>query len=124
MEELKLGKWGTVRTVPPNLATCFEMVVSWTHCGDDMAQLARICSASIGAIANERLPKYRPSVHKPSEYGHICLNVMLENGIDTGSILQNGTRILQYMSEQLPRTEDVDDKADFLSQTRPEDSDG
>jgi hypothetical protein len=124
MDVIKLGKWGTVQTAPPNMATCFEMVVSWTHCGDDMAQLARICSSAIGAVAQERLPKYRPSVHKPSEYGHICLNVMLENGIDSGSILRTGTRILQYMSEQLPNTEDVDDKADFLSETPPEDFDG
>ena len=124
MKNINLGKWGDVQTSPPNLATCFEMVVSWTHCGDDVAQLARICSAAIGAVCKERLPRYRPSVHKPSEFGHICLNEMLQNGIDSGTILRNGTEILQYMSKQLPSAEDVDSEADFLSEQPPEDSDG
>lgn len=124
MDDMNLGKWGVVRTSPPNMATCFEMVISWTNCGDDMAQLARICSGAIGAVAKERLPKYRPSLHKPSEYGHICLNIMLENGIDSGTILRTGTAILQEMSKQLPGTEDVEDEADFLSEPPREDSDG
>ena len=123
MENIKLGKWGDVKTSPPNLATCFEMVVSWTHVGDDVAQLARICSAAIGAVCTERLPRYRPSVHKPSEFGHICLNSMLENGISSAIILQKGTEILQYMAKQLPNTEDVDSEADFLSEQPPEDLD-
>ena len=124
MDEMNLGKWGTVKTSPPNMATCFEMVISWTSCGDDMAQLARICSAAIGAIAKERLPKYRPSLHKPAEYGHICLNAMLENGVDSGVILRTGTKVLEYMLAQLPKTEDVEDESDFLSEQRPEDFDG
>lgn len=124
MDTINLGKWGNVKTTPPNLATCFEMVISWTNCGDDMAQLARICSAAIGAMAKERLPQYRPSIHKPSEYGHICLNKMLENGIATGIILETGTKILQYMSKQLPSADDVEDEADFLSEPPPEDLGG
>lgn len=121
MEVMELGKWGTVKTSSPNMATCFEMVISWTNCGEDLAQLARICSAAIGAIAKERFPKYRPAIHKPGEYGHICLNLMLENGIDSGVILRTGTKVLEYMLLQLPKTEDVEDEADFLSEQPPED---
>ena len=81
-----------------------------------MAQLARICAGAIGAVLAERLPRYRPSVHKPSEYGHICLNKMLENEISSSAILRTGTEILQYMSKQIPTEDDVEEEADFLSE--------
>ena len=121
METIQLSKWGTVKCTPPNMATCFEMVISWTNCGDDMAALARICAAAIGANITTRLPRYRPAVHKPSEYGHICLNEMLEAGIDTGTILRTGTALLQEMSKALPTADEVEDTANFLLEPHPED---
>ena len=115
-ERIDLGKWKQIRTQTPNVATCFEFVISWTNSGEDMAQLARICAGAIGAVLAERLPRYRPSVHKPSEYGHICLNKMLENEISSSAILRTGTEILQYMSKQIPTEDDVEEEADFLSE--------
>ena len=120
-ERIDLGKWKQVRTQVPNVATCFEFVISWTNSGEDMAQLARICSGAIGAVLAERLPRYRPSVHKPSEYGHICLNRMLENDIPSSVILKKGTEILQYMSEQIPSEKEVEEESDFLSEPTRDD---
>ena len=111
---LTLANWGKVAAQCPNLATCLEFVISWTNAGDDIALLARICSGAIGAVSKTRLPSYRPSVHKPSEYGHICMDKLIQAGMDIGMILKVGTKVLQYLSTQLPKEEEVEREADFF----------
>ena len=113
-----LAKWGNVDAHCPNLATCLEFVMSWTNAGDDIASLSRICAGAIGAVARTRLPAYRPSVHKPSEYGHICLDRLLQAGMDIGMILKVGTKVLQYFSEQLPKEDEVEREADFFPEQK------
>tara|TARA_X000000950_G_scaffold51657_1_gene61109 strand:- start:672 stop:1043 length:372 start_codon:yes stop_codon:yes gene_type:complete len=111
---LKLSKWGTVSAQCPNLATCLEFVSSWTSATGDIAVLTRICAGAIGAVAKSRLPAYRPSVHKPSEYGHICLDRLLSAGMTLSSILKVGTKVLQYLAEQIPKEDEVEEEADFF----------
>jgi hypothetical protein len=111
---LKLAKWGTVSAQCPNLATCFEFVTSWTSATGDIALLARICAGAIGAVATSRLPAYRPSIHKPGEYGHICLDRLLAAGMTLSTILKVGTKVLQYLAEQIPKEDEVEEEADFF----------
>lgn len=111
---LKLAKWGTVSAQCPNLATCFEFVTSWTSATGDIALLARICAGAIGSVATSRLPVYRPSIHKPSEYGHICLDRLLAAGMTLSTILKVGTKVLQYLAEQIPQEDEVEEEADFF----------
>ncbi len=84
---LQLAKWGKVPARVPNLATCYEFTVSWTSATEDLALLSRICAGAIGVMATQKLPVYRPSMHRPSEYGHICLDKLLAAGMDMSMIL-------------------------------------
>jgi hypothetical protein len=120
--KIDLAKWGEHELSPCSIAISFELVVSWTNATEDIAQLARICAAAIGVTSKSRFPRYRPSVHRPSEYGHICLERLLEAGITSTTILQEGTKILQWMSTQLPTESEVETEADFLPKPPPEDS--
>ena len=65
----KMG--GEIEISSPSLATCFEFVSLWTSESDN-AQLARLCAGSIGVCIDHlaKLPKYRPSRHRASDYGH------------------------------------------------------
>jgi len=119
---LKLAKWGTVAAECPSLATCFEFVTSWTSATGDIAMLARICAGAIGAVSKSRLPAYRPSVHKPSEYGHICLDRLLEAGMTLSTILKVGTKVLQYLAEQIPKEDEVEEEADFFLEAEQDNS--
>ena len=83
-----------------------------------MAQIARITAGAIGIAYPQKLPRYRPSVHRPNEYGHICLEELLKQGIPTGEILRVGTQILQYMSKLIPSEEEITEEMDFLEQER------
>ena len=111
---LKLAKWGKVAAQTPNLATCYEFTVSWTAATEDLALLSRICAGAIGTVATQRLPTYRPSVHKPSEYGHICLDKLLNAGMDMSMILKVGTKVLQHLAKQIPSEDEVEREADFF----------
>jgi hypothetical protein len=119
---LKLAKWGTVEAQCPNLATCFEFVTSWTSATGDIALLARICAGAIGSVSKSRLPVYRPSVHKPSEYGHICLDRLLAAGMTLSTILKVGTKVLQYLADQIPKEEEVEEEADFFLEAEQDSS--
>ena len=111
---LQLGKWGKVPARVPNLATCYEFTVSWTSATDDIALLSRVCAGAIGAVATQRLPTYRPSIHKPGEYGHICLDKLLAAGMTMSMILKVGTKVLQHLSKQMPTEDEVEREADFF----------
>lgn len=111
---LQLANWGKVPARVPNLATCYEFVVSWTSATEDIALLSRICAGAIGAVATQRLPAYRPSMHKPGEYGHICLDKLLGAGMTMSMILKVGTKVLQMLAKQVPTEDEVEREADFF----------
>lgn len=119
---VNLSKWGET-TLSPSLAISFEFVISWTNAGEDLAQIARITAGAIGIAYPHKLPKYRAAVHRPNEYGHICLNALLEAGIPTGEILRVGTEILQFMTTRIPSEQDVESEMDFLEPEREDLSD-
>lgn len=117
---IKISKWGETK-ISPSLAISFEFVISWTNAGEDLAQIARITAGAIGIAYPHKLPKYRAAVHRPNEYGHICLEHLLEAGIPTGEILRVGTEILQHMTKLIPSEQEIEEEMDFL-EPAPEDS--
>lgn len=109
----KLG--GNLETRSPDLATCFEFVSLWSTSSNDTAELGRICAGAIGVSIDHlaKLPKYRPQKHKPSSYGHIVLNRMLELGITPSAIYQEGIKCLTIMTSKIPTSKEVDEKVNF-----------
>ena len=100
----------------PSLATCFEFVSLWSS-EEDNAQLARLCAGSIGVCVDHlaTLPKYRPSRHRAIDYGHNCLNRLLEIGVTPSVIYREGVKCLTHMSTQIPTEKEVNEKANFSS---------
>ena len=115
----KLG--GEIELSSPGLATCFEFVSLWSA-ETDNAMLARLCAGSIGVCLDHtaRLPKYRPIKHRASEYGHLCLDRLLEQGITASVIYEEGIKCLSFMSAKIPTDAEVDERANFFS-TREQD---
>ena len=84
---LDLGPMGQIDTAKPDsLAVAFEFTSLWAG-ENDSSVIARLCAGAIGVYIDKsaRLPKYRPFTHKPLEYGHICLDRLLQ------------ANVLQYM---------------------------
>ena len=110
----KLG--GEIDLSSPNLATCFEFVSLWSA-ETDNAMLARLCAGSIGVCIDHtaRLPKYRPVKHRASDYGHNCLDRLLEQGVTASVIYEEGVKCLSFMSQRIPTETEVDERANFSS---------
>lgn len=110
----KMG--GEIEISSPSLATCFEFVSLWTAESDN-AQLARLCAGSIGVCIDHlaQLPKYRPSRHRASDYGHNCLDRLLELGVTPSVIYSEGVKCLTHMTTRIPTEKEVDEKANFIS---------
>jgi len=115
-ETIKLGKLGTLDLDTPGLATCLEFVTIWATSTEQPAQLARVTAGAIGVCIDHhaKLPKYRPAIHKPGEYGHICLDRLLEYGITSSKIYECGSTCLLAMSKKLPVEEELEETMDFL----------
>ena len=100
----------------PDLGTCLEFVTLWATSSGDSALLARLSAGALGVCIDHtaRLPKYRPAIHKPKDYGHICLNRILEFGIGSGTLYEEGAKALQFMANKLPTDEGIQQQTDFL----------
>ena len=112
---LKLGSWGDLKAeAPQSLATCFEFVSLWAG-EEDHATIGRLCAGALGLYldAHKRLPKYRPLKQKPLEYGYLCLNRLLENGIPPNSIFEAGSLCLIDMAAKIPTEKEVEERENF-----------
>lgn len=125
MEKIQLGKLGEKPIHPPGLGSCLEFVTLWATHGTDPGLLARICSGAIGLCTDKAaiLPKYRPSVHKPLDYGYICMERLLEKGITSSVIYSSGSNCLMLMSKQLPVEEEVEETMGFFPPNQESSSD-
>ena len=110
----KLG--GEIDLSSPSLASCFEFVSLWSA-ETDNAELARLCAGSIGVCIDHtaKLPKYRPSKHRATDYGHTCLDRLLGYGVTASTIYEEGVKCLSFMSQKIPTEEEVNEKANFTS---------
>ncbi len=113
---------GALETRCPDLATCFEFVSLWSTNSSDTAELGRLCAGAIGVSIDHlaRLPKYKPQMHKPSAYGHICLNRMLELNITPSEIYQEGIKCLTVMTSKIPTAAEVTEKVNFSTKDDPD----
>ena len=115
----KLG--GDINLSTPSLATCFEFVSLWSA-ETDNAMLARLCAGSIGVCIDHaaKLPKYRPNKHRASQYGHLCLDRLLGEGVTASVIYEEGIKCLSFMSTKIPTEAEVDERANFSSTQKPD----
>lgn len=115
---IDLGKLGNKETKNPSLGAIMELVTLWASHGEDPSLLARICAGAIGVSIDHHsiLPKYRPAIHKPLEYGHICLDRLLEKGVTSSKIYESGTQLLASMAGHLPQEEIIEETMGFLEQ--------
>jgi len=120
--KVNISKWGgEIELVSPSLATCFEFVSLWTTESDN-AQLARLCSGALGVCLDHtrKLPKYRAGSSNPRDYGHKCLDRLLESGVTASIIYEQGVTALSFMATKIPTEEEVDEKANFSSSPEPD----
>jgi hypothetical protein len=112
----RLGK--NISLQAPDLGTCLEFVTLWATSSGDSALLARLSAGALGVCIDHtaRLPKYKPALHNPKEYGHICLNRLLEYGVTSGTLYEQGARALQFMADKLPTDEGIQQQTDFLAE--------
>ncbi len=105
---------GSITIDSPSLANCFEFVSLWTA-EEDHAQLARICAGAIGICVDHlaKLPKYRASKYRAIDYGHLCLDRLLQMGITASAIYGEGSKCLSHMATKIPTEQEVDEKANF-----------
>ncbi len=117
---INLGKLGNLEITPPGLAPCLEFVTIWATSENNPAILARVSAGAIGVCIDHhaKLPKYRPAVHKPGEYGHICLDRLLEYGVPSSKIYEAGSICLVEMSTRLPQEEELEETMDFFPQSQ------
>ena len=110
----KLG--GEIDLSSPSLATCFEFVSLWSA-ETDNAMLARLCAGSIGVCIDHtaRLPKYRSNKYRASDFGHLCLDRLLGQGVTASVIYEEGIKCLSFMSTKIPTESEVDERANFSS---------
>lgn len=113
---INLGKLAALDIDTPGLATCLEFVTIWATSTGEPAQMARVTAGAIGVCIDHhaKLPKYRPAIHKPGEYGHICLDRLLEYGVPSSKIYEAGTTCLLAMSKKLPQEDELEETMDFL----------
>ena len=112
---IKIGKLGGEQELKtPSLATCFEFISLWST-SSDTALTARLCAGGIGVCLDHlaKLPKYKPAIHKPSDYGHIILDRLLNAGVYPAEIFEEGTKCLSFMATKIPTQEAVEDKINF-----------
>ncbi len=114
--KINLGKLGEKDTKNPSLGAIMEFVTLWASHGEDPSLLARICAGAIGISIDHHsiLPKYRPAIHKPLEYGHICLDRLLEKGVTSNKIFGAGSQLLASMAGHLPQEEAIEDTMGFF----------
>lgn len=115
--KVSISKWGgEIDLSCPSLATCFEFVALWTSESDN-AELARLCSGALGVCLDhtKKLPKYRPGSSSPREYGHKCLDRLLEMGITASVVYEQGVTALSFMASRIPTQDEVEEKANFIS---------
>ena len=119
---LKLRQIGDIEAKKPSLGICFEFVTLWSSAEGDPALLSRVCSGAIGCVIDHaaKLPKYRPALMTPSEYGHICLNRLLEYGAGSTTIFREGSKALSIMATAIPNDENITEEADFLDSKQEE----
>lgn len=112
----RLGKEITLQA--PDLGTCLEFVTLWATSSGDSALLARLSAGALGVCIDHtaRLPKYKPALHNPKEYGHICLNRLLEFGLSSGILYEEGAKALAFMADKLPTDEGIKQQTDFLAE--------
>lgn len=108
-------RFGELQAKAPNLATSFEIVLYWSGSEGNIAQLSRACAAALCIVIDKPpLPKYKPAMHKPDNFGHEALNRLLETGETSDTIFSEGTKALQFLSSQLPTDQETEEAKDFL----------
>ena len=113
--QLDLGPFGQYDTTKPeSLAICFEFTSLWAG-QTDSALIARLCAGAIGIYLDTKaiLPKYRPFDQKPLEYGHKCLDRLLQRGVPPRRIYDAGAKCLADMAIQIPTEQEVKEQANF-----------
>ena len=113
--QLELKKLGTIEArLPKSLATCLDFVSIW---GSDpsRAQLGRLCAATIGVCTDHAkiLPAYPIATGDPIAYGHKIMDRLLGAGIAPAYIYTAGSDLLIQMIDELPKEEEVEQKANF-----------
>jgi hypothetical protein len=121
--EIITQRYGAMPAKAPNLAVSFEIVLYWTGAQENVAQLVRACAAAL-AICIDRppLPKYKPAMHKPDNFGHDALDKLLQLGETSETIFAQGTKCLQFLSDQLPGDKETEEAKDFLDTPQPDDT--
>lgn len=116
--KISLGKLGEINTITPSLGSIMEFVTLWATHGGDPSILARVCSGTIGICTDHLsiLPRYRPAIHKPLEYGYLCLERLLEKGIPSSKIYEAGSQLLAQLADHLPKEEEIEDTMGFFPQ--------
>lgn len=117
--KISIRKWGgEIDLSSPSLATSFEFVSLWTAESDN-ARLARLCAGALGACLDHtrKLPKYRAGKSSPLDYGHTCLDRLLNEGITASVIYEEGVKALSFMAMKIPTESEVDEKANFSPST-------
>ena len=112
---LDLGLMGQIETAKPeSLAVAFEFTSLWAG-ETDSSVIGRLCAGAIGIYIDKsaRLPKYRPFVHKPLEYGHTCLDRLLKAGVLPAIIYNQGAKCLADMAKQIPTEKEVKEQVNF-----------
>lgn len=121
--QINTKRYGKTTVLKPSSAIIFELILYWSGSNDNIAQLARACAAAIAiAIDKPGLPKYKPSIHKPDNFGHDCLNRLLNQGETTNTIFKTGSAILQYYADFLPTEEETEEAKDFLDSAPQDDT--
>lgn len=123
--KIHLGKLGEKDTKTPSLGAIMEFVTLWASHGEDASLLARVCSGAIGLCTDHHsiLPRYRPAIHKPLEYGHICLDRLLDQGVTSSRIFEAGSQLLASMAGHLPQEEAVEETMGFFQPSQASSTD-
>ena len=119
---IKLGILGEKKTEQPkSLATAFEFVSLWAGESDNSV-LARLCAGAIGLYIDglKILPKYKPFSEKPLEYGHKCLDRLLEKAVYPPVIFEAGTMLLAHMATLIPAEQEVKEAENFSHSVEPD----
>lgn len=113
--QITTKRYGATEAKAPSLAVSFEIVLYWTAAQENIAQLVRACAAALAICVDKPpLPKYKPAIHKPDNFGHDALSKLLEIGETSETIFAEGTKCLQFLSGQLPGDEETEEAKDFL----------
>lgn len=100
--------------VPSSLATCLDFISIWGS-EPNRAQLGRLCASAVAVAVDHAkvLPAYKVSTGDPIQFGHKCMDRLLEAGVTPGQVYEYGTQVLTEMWKAIPTEQEVEDQANF-----------